>query len=66
VTNDYLAQSPEELSLQKNRIVTILDRDVGEGWWKGDLNGKTGLFPADVSLMICCTDIPVNPFFFFW
>ncbi|KAI7890299.1 SH3 domain-containing protein [Mucor mucedo] len=47
VTKDYLAQSPEELSLQKNRIVTILEKDVGEGWWKGDLNGKTGLFPAD-------------------
>lgn len=50
VTKDYLAQSTEELSLQKNRIVTILNRDIGEGWWQGDLNGKTGIFPADVSI----------------
>lgn len=49
VTKDYLSQSPEELSLQKNRIVTILSKDIGEGWWQGDLNGKTGIFPADVS-----------------
>lgn len=49
VTQDYLAQSSEEISLQKNRIITVLDQHVSEGWWKGDLNGKTGIFPADVS-----------------
>lgn len=49
VIQDYSAQAPEELSLQKNRIVTVLDRNVAEGWWKGDLNGKIGVFPADVS-----------------
>ncbi|KAL7332339.1 hypothetical protein PS15p_204394 [Mucor circinelloides] len=47
VTQDYSAQVPEELSLQKNRIVTVLDRNVAEGWWKGDLNGKIGVFPAN-------------------
>ncbi|CAO3622468.1 unnamed protein product [Mucor fragilis] len=47
VIQDYSAQAPEELSLQKNRIVTVLDRNVAEGWWKGDLNGKIGVFPAD-------------------
>ncbi|KAL9548460.1 hypothetical protein MBANPS3_005673 [Mucor bainieri] len=47
VTQDYSAQAPEELSLQKNRIVTVLDRNVADGWWKGDLNGKIGVFPAD-------------------
>jgi hypothetical protein len=50
VTQDYLAQSPEEISLQKNRIVTVLDQHVSEGWWKGDLNGKTGVFPANVGI----------------
>lgn len=49
VTQDYSAQAPEELSLQKNRIVTVLDRNVAEGWWKGDLNGKIGVFPANVN-----------------
>lgn len=48
VTKDYLAQDPEELSLQRNRIVAVLDQHIAEGWWKGDLNGKMGVFPADV------------------
>lgn len=52
VIQDYSAQAPEELSLQKNRIVTVLDRNVAEGWWKGDLNGKIGVFPANVSNLL--------------
>ncbi|KAI8337010.1 SH3 domain-containing protein [Chlamydoabsidia padenii] len=47
VLQDYAAQDPEELSLWKNGVVIILDQSVAEGWWKGDLNGKTGVFPAD-------------------
>ncbi|OBZ86800.1 SH3 domain-containing kinase-binding protein 1 [Choanephora cucurbitarum] len=47
VLQDYTAQSSDELTLQANGIITILDQDVAEGWWKGDLNGKIGVFPAD-------------------
>ncbi|KAI9474038.1 MAG: SH3 domain-containing protein [Benjaminiella poitrasii] len=47
IIRDYNAQAPDELSLQQNRIVTVLDQNVAEGWWKGDLNGKIGIFPAD-------------------
>ncbi|KAI8366916.1 hypothetical protein BD560DRAFT_150396 [Blakeslea trispora] len=47
VTQDYTAQSSDELTLQLNGIITILEQDVAEGWWKGDLNGKIGVFPAD-------------------
>ncbi|KAI8638634.1 SH3 domain-containing protein [Parasitella parasitica] len=47
VIQDYLAHAPEELSLEKNRVVAVLDQNVAEGWWKGDLNGKTGIFPAN-------------------
>jgi hypothetical protein len=49
VLQDYAAQEPEELSLWENGVVTILDQHVADGWWKGDLNGKTGVFPAKVS-----------------
>ncbi|KAL0088410.1 hypothetical protein F4703DRAFT_1846011, partial [Phycomyces blakesleeanus] len=47
VKEDYAAQDPTELSLWKNGIVTVVDQSGQEGWWKGDLNGKTGLFPAN-------------------
>ncbi|KAI8063410.1 SH3 domain-containing protein [Gilbertella persicaria] len=46
VIQDYTAQSSDELSLQSNGIVTVLDTHAAEGWWKGDLNGKKGVFPA--------------------
>lgn len=32
----------------KDGIVTVLDQNVADGWWKGDLNGKIGVFPANV------------------
>ncbi|KAI8979194.1 hypothetical protein BDF20DRAFT_912820 [Mycotypha africana] len=47
VIEDYIATSSEKLNLEKNKVITVLDQNVAEGWWKGDLNGKIGLFPAD-------------------
>ncbi|ORZ18827.1 SH3 domain-containing protein [Absidia repens] len=47
VSQDYTAQDVEELSLWKNGIVTVLDQSTADGWWKGDLNGKSGIFPSD-------------------
>lgn len=45
---DFQAQ-PEssELTIYKDEILTLLDRDIGDGWWEG-LNdrGERGLFPA--------------------
>ncbi|KAI8080334.1 SH3 domain-containing protein [Thamnidium elegans] len=58
VIKDYISQSPEELSLQKNRIVTILNKDIGEGWWQGDLNGKKGIFPADHVELVQESELP--------
>ncbi|SAL98162.1 hypothetical protein [Absidia glauca] len=47
VLQDYAAQDREELSLWKDGIVTVLDQTIAEGWWKGDLNGNSGIFPAN-------------------
>ncbi|CAO3578103.1 unnamed protein product [Absidia cylindrospora] len=47
VLQDYAAQDHDELSLWKNGVVTVLDQSIADGWWKGDLNGKTGVFPAN-------------------
>jgi hypothetical protein len=30
-----------------NDVITVLEQGE-EGWWKGDLNGKIGTFPANV------------------
>ncbi|KAI7907595.1 SH3 domain-containing protein [Cokeromyces recurvatus] len=47
VTRDYTAQAQDELSLERDRVITVLDQNIAEGWWKGNLNGKIGIFPAN-------------------
>lgn len=42
---DYEPQAPDELTLKKGDIVTVLSKD--DGWWSGDLAGTIGLFPAN-------------------
>lgn len=42
----YKAQNEDELTLKQGDIVTIISKDGQDpGWWKGELNGKIGLFP---------------------
>ncbi|CAG8717242.1 15714_t:CDS:2, partial [Dentiscutata heterogama] len=43
---DYVAQTSEEISIREGDIILITNRDVGDGWWEGTLNGVTGQFPA--------------------
>ena len=52
IINDYEPQGPDQLALWKNGVITVLDQSIGDGLWKGDLNGKVGLFPADVSVIL--------------
>ena len=46
VTFDYEAENDDELSLKEGEIVEVLSQEE-EGWWKGSLNGKVGVFPAN-------------------
>lgn len=42
----YTAEQPDELSLKEGDIVRVLDKNLeDEGWWRGEVNGKTGVFP---------------------
>ena len=40
----YKAQYEDELSLKEGQWIRIISKDVG-GWWKGEIEGKVGLFP---------------------
>ncbi|XP_071504094.1 SH3 domain-containing kinase-binding protein 1-like [Diadema antillarum] len=43
---DYDPKNNDELQLRKGDIVVVLDKDAGDsGWWRGELNGKEGVFP---------------------
>jgi len=46
VTNAYVAQNPDELSLEVGTVIDVLKQEE-EGWWEGSLNGKIGMFPSN-------------------
>ncbi|CAF0927877.1 unnamed protein product [Adineta ricciae] len=46
VLYDYKATADDELTLAADDIVTVLDKNLeDEGWWKGEINGRIGVFP---------------------
>ena len=48
---DYLATGKDELSFKEDNVIHIVSRSpnrVDNGWWMGELNGHTGLFPSIV------------------
>ncbi|XP_076188785.1 CD2-associated protein isoform X2 [Aptenodytes patagonicus] len=45
--------SNDELSFKEGEIIQIISKDTGEpGWWKGELNGKEGVFPDNFAIQI--------------
>lgn len=46
VTYPYTPQNEDELELKENDIITIITKELPDnGWWKGELRGKVGVFP---------------------
>ncbi|CAF1043097.1 unnamed protein product [Adineta steineri] len=43
---DYEAQEQDELSFKQGDIFTKLEDEDDQGWCKGRVNGRTGLYPA--------------------
>ncbi|XP_057199114.1 intersectin-2b isoform X1 [Triplophysa rosa] len=43
---DYTAANEDELSFSQNQIINVLDKSNPD-WWKGELNGVTGLIPTN-------------------
>jgi len=44
---DYITQEKDELSFKEGDIITLLEKYIDSDWWKGELNGKIGLFPIN-------------------
>ncbi|XP_026300046.1 intersectin-1 isoform X8 [Apis mellifera] len=42
----YQAQNEDELSFEKGDVITVLAKDEA-AWWKGELNGMSGVFPSN-------------------
>uniref|UniRef100_H2YMG0 SH3 domain-containing protein n=1 Tax=Ciona savignyi TaxID=51511 RepID=H2YMG0_CIOSA len=59
---EYEACSEEELTFPEGAIISVLSKDdngIDDGWWKGELNGKVGVFPGLVVEELGSCD--VNP-----
>lgn len=55
----YQAENDDELNLDEGAIVTVLDQNLEDpGWWKGELNGKVGVFPDNFVELIPSDDTP--------
>ena len=46
VSFSYAADNIDELSLEPGQIVEVLAEEE-EGWWRGKLGGKEGVFPSN-------------------
>uniref|UniRef100_A0A3B3SZB6 CD2-associated protein n=1 Tax=Paramormyrops kingsleyae TaxID=1676925 RepID=A0A3B3SZB6_9TELE len=57
VTFPFGATNEDELNLKEGDIICILSKDTGEpGWWKGEINGKEGVFPDNFVTVISDSD----------
>ncbi|XP_015262690.1 PREDICTED: CD2-associated protein, partial [Gekko japonicus] len=53
----YEGANEDELSFKEGDIIHIISKDTGEaGWWKGELNGKEGVFPDNFAVQIYESD----------
>ncbi|XP_068921903.1 CD2-associated protein isoform X1 [Petaurus breviceps papuanus] len=49
----YEGANDDELSFKEGEIIHLISKDTGEvGWWKGELNGKDGVFPDNFAIQI--------------
>ncbi|XP_054463813.1 GRB2-related adapter protein 2a [Anoplopoma fimbria] len=48
---DFIAEEDDELGFGAGDIIELLDRSDAS-WWKGRLRGKSGLFPANYTVLL--------------
>ncbi|KAK7791370.1 hypothetical protein R5R35_007909 [Gryllus longicercus] len=47
----YCAQNEDELNFEKDDVITLLAKEE-PSWWRGELNGVSGLFPSNYVAML--------------
>ncbi|XP_075779505.1 CD2-associated protein isoform X2 [Pelodiscus sinensis] len=49
----FEGSNEDELGFKEGEIIQIVSKDTGEqGWWKGEINGKEGIFPDNFAVQI--------------
>lgn len=54
---DYTAVNSDEMSFTTGQVIGVLDK-TDPDWWKGELNGVTGLFPTNYVKMTTADSDP--------
>jgi hypothetical protein len=44
---DFTPENDNELQFRENDVIKIISYGIGDGWWEGELNGKSGYFPSN-------------------
>ena len=58
----YDATSGDELTLRVGETIVIIEKELEDpGWWKGDLNGKIGVFPDNFVELIPVSEEVSHP-----
>ena len=52
----YTAQYEDELSFEAGDTVMVVNKDEAD-WWKGECNGKSGVFPSNYVEPMKCKSI---------
>lgn len=52
---DYKAANEDEMSFSKGQLISVLNQENPD-WWKGEVNGVTGLFPTNYVKMTTESD----------
>ncbi|XP_052268152.1 uncharacterized protein LOC127869544 isoform X6 [Dreissena polymorpha] len=53
VRYSYDGENEDELSLTEGEIINVLDKGLEDSdWWRGDLNGRVGVFPGSLVELI--------------
>ena len=60
----YGGQHDEELAFEAGDIINLISKDE-EAWWKGELNGRTGVFPSNYVEEMNCKFYPFFHDFYF-
>ncbi|KAK7108261.1 SH3 domain-containing kinase-binding protein 1-like isoform X5 [Littorina saxatilis] len=61
VRYSYAAEQPDEISLKEGEVIRILDKHLeDEGWWRGEVHGKVGVFPDNFVELIPIQEEPAK------
>jgi hypothetical protein len=58
--NDFMGQNHMELSFKKDESIIVLAKPYPD-WWEGEINGRVGLFPANLTRPLPASESVVEP-----